>query len=1252
MENEKTEETPGPSPIKSYFQLWTHAKTSDTLLRIAGTIAYLAVGAGLPVMTIVFGDFVNDFNGWGSGGVSPDSFKDAVNKNALYLVYIFIAKFTAAYFGSMLYNVTASRIARRVRLRYVERIMHQPIAYFDRCSAASTSTNLTSDVNHIELGLGEKSGIVFQAISMLLVSFGIALSKNWKLTLVCMTSVPFVFLVVTPLASVDTKIEGRIKAIYSEASTVVEEALGSIANITALGASEKIMAHFATYVKKVMGISWVRGLIWATIVGMIFASVHSVYALCLFYGAKLAAAGEIPDGGTVLIVMFCCILASQSFGMLTPVIPDLIRAGVSARRVLSIINQKVGDSGDKACLSVPSVVGCIQLRDVTFAYPTRPSLPVLDNVTLDIPAGKITAVVGTSGSGKSTLVALLEQWYSPQQGSITLDGEDMERYSTSTWRDAIGLVQQEPMLFNDTIEQNILNGYHGGICDGLTEEEKHALVVEAAKKADAHYFISALPDGYRTRVGERGDRLSGGEKQRIALARAIVSNPKILLLDEVTSSLDPESESVVQRAIDAASKHRTILQISHSLATIRHAHHIAVMNKGSFVEEGSHHGLMQLGGLYARLVRAQRMPSHHKPATAPKTEESGPASPSHLSTMDQATATTPTEKPTPAAPELSLHSKSVTHRRSLLPNLAHLLTTYPCIAPPAFAGLIGAIGIGATFPLTAFLYSKLITVFQLQGTPDFTSRANFYALMFFVLALSEMALYWIVYYFFSMVSVTAELGYRPDALRATLKQDSAFFQAPGHASGALMTMLAIDAESIGNMLGGSVPIITYHVLNITGCAVMSLAVYWKLGLISALVCLPLYVVAGAGKTSIDNKAGERCERFFLESARFVGEAVGSVKTVQALRLEEKVVRDYGGRLQAAVRRSTRGRLMAFMFWYGGKLLAEGELSVGDYFIIYMAAMFGGQGAGFAFGYFADLAKAKMALNRLFYLLESKPPINSTKGIDTTSLTAATKGGGTAIEFRDISFSYPFRPEVPILQNLNLKIARGENVCLVGRSGCGKSTVISLVERFYDTTTGDILIDNTPLTLLDINKYRQKLALVSQETVLYQCTIRDNLLLGVADAASLSDGDIETACRTANIHDFIISLPDGYETNCGPRGAALSGGQRQRIAIARALLRNPEVLLLDEATSALDAESKVLFREALEKAGKGRTTVAVAHHVEVMKAADRVILIEQGRVAEEGSFVDLVEKKGPFWEFLRSRVFVSATTLRHFFAPSK
>ena len=270
-----------------------------------------------------------------------------------------------------------------------------------------------------------------------------------------------------------------------------------------------------------------------------------------------------------------------------------------------------------------------------------------------------------------------------------------------------------------------------------------------------------------------------------------------------------------------------------------------------------------------------------------------------------------------------------------------------------------------------------------------------------------------------------------------------------------------------------------------------------------------------------------------------------------------------------------------------------------------------------------ITKAQGAANRMLYLSQQQPIINSSKHAPTLSPS------DTLIEFRDVYFKYPKRLDVEVLCGLNLKIERGENICIVGPSGCGKSTIIQLLERFYDKTSGDLLIQGVPISDLDIETFRSTLGLVSQDTILYQGTIRENLNLGVS--GEFDDEILIAACQDANIHDFIISLPEGYETQCGTRGLTLSGGQRQRIAIARALLRNPAILLLDEATSALDPESQKLIINSLEKATKGRTIISVSHHPEVMQHADRILVIEHGAVVESGKFQELLSRKKRFWE---------------------
>lgn len=270
-----------------------------------------------------------------------------------------------------------------------------------------------------------------------------------------------------------------------------------------------------------------------------------------------------------------------------------------------------------------------------------------------------------------------------------------------------------------------------------------------------------------------------------------------------------------------------------------------------------------------------------------------------------------------------------------------------------------------------------------------------------------------------------------------------------------------------------------------------------------------------------------------------------------------------------------------------------------------------------------LSKSQAAGNRILYLTSTTPTINSTKGVSPSE----TRSGEAAVRFEKVHFRYPSRAEVSVLRGVSFTAKPGESICLVGRSGCGKSTILSLVERFYDATKGAIVISGTDIKELDISQHRARMAFVGQETMLYQGTIRENLLLGVADPGDVPQEDIERVCREASIHDFVSSLPQGYDTDIGPRGSSLSGGQRQRLAIARALLREPEILLLDEATSALDAENERMVGEAIAKAERGRTVLAATHHVEAMKRADRVLVMDKGMVVEEGSFEELSKREG-------------------------
>ncbi|KIX03637.1 uncharacterized protein Z518_07190 [Rhinocladiella mackenziei CBS 650.93] len=1260
---EKKSEKSQSKAWRAYFRLFAYASTLDIILRVCGAATALASGTALPLMTIIFGDLVQDFNNWALGTVEPSEFRHAINRNTQWLLYLFVGKFLA-YCAHLFHCVSASRMGRRIRLRYLDVILHRPISYFDDHNPGSVATSLSTDTNLIEVGLAEKVTTLFQAASMIISAFTIAFTKSWKLTLVTATTIPYMMLTTGLLAALDAKMEAKARAIYSNASNVAEEAFRSVIMIATLGAEDRVVQRFKQIIEKAKTLGFWKGPLEASIYGNMFFTVQSGYALALYYGAQLLSRGQVKDGGTVISVLFSVVIGSSSMGMVAPSLPSFIKATASAQQVLKVLDDDTpsgSEAGQNLHIKPATVTGQLKLANISFAYPTRPSVNVLHDVSIDIDANQITAVVGHSGCGKSTMIGLLERWYDPIRGSICLDGTDIRDLDLNWWRGQIGLVLQEPVLFNDTIYENVLNGLHDGRRERLGQEELRKLVVEACITADAHNFVLELPERYETMVGANSDLLSGGQKQRIAIARSIISDPKILLFDEATSALDSESEQTVQAAIAKVSRGRTTLMIAHKLSTIAGADKIVVMENGHVMEQGSHSSLLSLGGIYTRLLRAQNLI---------RNERRSHKGPVELKTrpMPERRQSPTTQTPLPGSPGLALtaeaptilESKSISRRFSLIRCIISILSEQRRIIPIFTGGLLGSVFAGAAMPILAFLFSKLVTVFQYQGH-DLISRANFWALMFFVLALSNLVAYATVWGLFSVVGTISSSKYRAEYFRGLLIQDASFFE-DGNSSGSLAALLALDGDELETMVSMNVGLLALFIVDLVACSLLALAVYWKLALVGVMCCVPTLLVAGYVRLRMDKEAQDRAAKSFLESARLGAEAVGAIRTVASLTLESRITKRYAGKLQAAMARSLRRTVfsmallalsdtldlfaMILVFWYGGRLVSYGEVGVSAYFIVYTAIIFGGQSAGYTIGYTTSkldvldtvqdlglksrlrgITKSQAAMNRILYMKNKKPSINSSAGTDPRQQPPAE----TALEFKHVSFRYPARPDIEVLHELDLQVRRGERVCITGPSGCGKSTIIALIERFYDITSGELSINGADISSIDIRAYRLMLGFVSQETYLFQGTIRDNLLLGVD--GPVTDEELNTACGDAKIYDFIVSLPDGYDTECGPRGQAFSGGQRQRIAIARALLRNPEILLLDEATSALDPENEVLVREALNKAVTDRTIISITHQVETMKMAESVFVMDRGKVVEAGTFEELMERKGFLWEMM-------------------
>ncbi|KAJ5154014.1 ABC transporter integral membrane type 1 [Penicillium coprophilum] len=1216
-----------PATLGSYARILSYGTTHGGIyIMILGLICAMGSGVALPLMNIVFGQLVGTFNEYfvPGSGITEQSFKSAVNKDSL-------------------------RASGALRLEYTQALFSLPVSKLDEMSVGTVTHAITALSNTIQQSVSDRLAILFQSLALLISSYAIAFRYSWALTLVVSAAILFVILGFSLTVPFLVKTQQSVDQADEKHAALAAEVFGSVRTVFALGAEQSLFKKYTRWVeesrKRGLGMSLVSGIH----LGMLFFAMYVSFSLAFWFGLKLYREGHIANINTVITVFFSVLLVVTILGGIAGPLMAITKAIGASGAFFGVIDSK---QDKEVGIQDPELSHAdIVFENVVFSYPTRKEMTVLKGFNARFERNKTTALVGSSGSGKSTIVALIERWYQIQSeeeeestpGQIRVGPHNINDLDVKWWRSQIGLVQQEPFLFNDSIYNNVAFGLIGSQWENETDSVKMELITEACKQAFADEFIDRLPMGYSTTVGEGGITLSGGQRQRIAIARSIVNQPQILILDEATSSIDVQGEKIVQAALDRVSKDRTTIMIAHRLSTVRRADKIIVMKDGKDIEEGSHEELILKEGAYHSLVHAQQL----EPLTdmvgadvpvsiSSQKEEVRPEDYSNKEGMDQGFQDGPE-----SMKEFGfLHSFGVLFSENRSHWVLYALT------------LIGAIGAGSGFSLQSWLFAKLVQVFQFTGQ-KLVDAANFWALMFFVLALAMATFYFILGLSSNSISMFVVSTSRMDYFHSLLSKPVSYYDRKENSSGSLVSRLSTDTKQLQEMFGptGVFPLIS--IFNILGCVSISFAFGWKLAAVTFFAAMPFIFLSAFMRIRYEIKFESLNAEVYADSSKFATEAVRAFRTVTALTMEDTILERYSKLLKDQRQKATRKAwyatlifafsdsielcAMALAFWYGGQLLASHEYDPVVFFVVYIAIIQGGQSAGQFFSFGPNIAQAKASASRI--LAARLPTPEQIRHVPMGPLSSLDDTPSSSIEVKNVSFKYPSR-EVPTFVNLDLSIDSGQFVAFVGPSGCGKSTLVSLLERFYDCSQGSISFGGRDIRSIEISSYRSALSLVSQEPKLFEGTIRENLLLGLeAPEDSTTEDQMIQACKDAEIYDFIVSLPDGFLTELGVNAqTSMSGGQKQRICIARALIRKPRLLLLDEATSSLDSHSESLVQSAMERLASKRemTIVAVAHRLATIQKADAIFVFGEGapgqgsRILESGTHLELLRRKGAYW----------------------
>ena len=1225
----------------SVFRLYFHlSEPLEYLLMILGFIGSVAAGAANPVMAYLTGSTTSEASSGTQGNIDSMNdeekktffaeFKKSMDKKVKEFMYYGIAAFVATFMSNFFWEYASLRQMHHLKEKYFARILMQEQGWFDQNNAYEFATKVQVQLEQIELGVGEKFGTIVECIATFVAGLIIAFFASWKLTLIILCVAPFLAISIIYMVSSMRKFIFLSRKAYETAGGVAEEVLYNIKTVVSFGHFDFEKQRFGHYIDLVHRLDTQAGCkIAIASAGLNFFYFMSYFAAIIYARTLLTKDDNDIKPGDVMTVCFSTTMAVASFGMMAPNINIIQEACIAASDYFTLLERKEQIDTSQSTYKPPrdSVKGRIEFKNIQFTYPSDENKrKILDDLNLVFEPGKKVALVGESGCGKSTTVNLIERLYEPTEGEVLLDGVNINKYDLHYLRSLIGYVQQEPVLFNSPIRDNIIFGRQELIereFGGDTEQ----LIRSACKEAYAKEFIDKIPEKYDYVVGVKGSKLSGGQKQRIAIARAILCKPKILILDEATSALDNKSEKNVQRALDNISnKNVTTVIIAHRLSTIQNADVIYAIKDGKVLEKGTHEELLKLNGYYAGMVKSQMDGTDNKKDNMNKKDR-------HSSVYSAMSSNF--ENELNKSDDEIKKEKPKKKKKLISVQRGRIFSLYRNRKMLVFLASVASFFAGAVMPSAGFNLSNCINAFASGDKDKIKKRGLFHACMYIVIAVCSAGFMALKMRNFRIIGSHLACSMRKLVINKYLGMHMGFFDKEENAPGALLARLSIDTTQLHCLILIMIGDIVQTAGSVIVGFVLGLIKDYRLMLI-ALCFMPFIIISAVVSHYTKQGGRDSYRQINIEAGGILSECVINTKTIFSFNFQKEAVRMYLKVLDLAKKDFLRDSILkgviigigifstfcskATIYHFASVFIRNETLVFEDMTVCVALSVTVSIGCANGLRGLVFISKAQKSFDSIFRILDTKSEIDVSKEGNENKISAKNIKG--KIEFKNVSFAYPTKPDLNVLKGISFTILPGQAAALVGYSGCGKSTIIQLLERFYDVKDGqgEILIDDINIKDYNLLELREKIGLVSQEPVLFKRNVYENILYGDLNA---NKDEVLEAAKRAHIEKFFD------KEQMGTKEDPVSGGEKQRLAIARVFLKNPVILLLDEATSALDKESEVEVQKSLFELQKFRTSISIAHRLSTIVDSDIIFVIENGNIVEQGKHQELLDLHGKY-----------------------